>query len=192
MAYDPADGIHVLEIETRKSRLLVPNPPRTPDPDPSTPGFVRRGINPIVVGRKTNSVFSSKIDPTTRLSTIYKADMYTGAVKQLVTLPPRATLATVNADETLGSGATTKPRKDAGGRFPRNRPQPQTSKGRPAPQAGNLVQAEDKAANMERRLAARIPVVLYSINLETGKITELLPSTDWISTCCSRPSILHC
>jgi oligogalacturonide lyase len=48
------------------------------------------------------------------------------------------------------------------------------------PQAGSLVQADDKAAMMERRLAARIPVVLYAINLQTGKVTELLRSTDWI------------
>lgn len=33
---------------------------------------------------------------------------------------------------------------------------------------------------MERRLAARIPIVLYTINLQTGKITVLLHSTDWI------------
>jgi oligogalacturonide lyase len=33
---------------------------------------------------------------------------------------------------------------------------------------------------MERRLAARIPVVLYAINLESGKVTPLLHSTDWI------------
>ncbi len=101
-------------------------------------------------------------------------------MKQLVTLPPRATLATVNADETLGVGSYNETEEGAQREFPRNRPQPQTPNGRPAPQAGNLVQAEDKATNMERRLAARIPVVLYSINLETGKITELLHSTDWI------------
>src|SRR4051812_34211165 len=180
MAYDAPDGIHVLELETMKSRLLVPNPPQAPEAASATPAFVSRGLHPIVVGRKTNSVFFSKVDPNTRLSTTYRADMYTGAVKQLVTLPPRATLATVNADETLGVGSYNETDEGAQREFPRNRTQPQASNGRPAPQAGNLVQAEDKSANMERRLAARIPVVLYSINLETGKITELLHSTDWI------------
>jgi oligogalacturonide lyase len=33
---------------------------------------------------------------------------------------------------------------------------------------------------MERRLAARIPVVLYTVDLKTGKVTVLLHSTDWI------------
>ena len=34
------------------------------------------------------------------------------------------------------------------------------------PQAGTLVQPEGKGEMMERRLAARIPVVLYTIHLE--------------------------
>ena len=33
---------------------------------------------------------------------------------------------------------------------------------------------------MERRLAARIPVALFTIDLKTGKVTALLHSTDWI------------
>jgi oligogalacturonide lyase len=87
---------------------------------------MRRGLRPIVVGRKTNSIFFSKMDPATRLSTIYKADMYTGAVKQMVTLPPRASLATINADETLGVGTYNETEEGAQQEFPRNRPQPQT------------------------------------------------------------------
>src|SRR5947209_1801935 len=182
MAYDAPDGIHVLELETMRSRLLGPNPVKVSNAAPATPPSMRRGVHPIVVGRKTNTIFFSKLDPATRLSTIYKADMYTGAVKQLVTLPPRASLATINADETLGVGTYNQTEEGAQQEFPRNRPEPQTStvNGRAASQAGNLVQADDKATNMERRLAARIPVVLYSINLESGKITELLHSKDWI------------
>jgi oligogalacturonide lyase len=33
---------------------------------------------------------------------------------------------------------------------------------------------------MERRLAAHIPVILYTVDLATGKVTTLLHSTDWI------------
>jgi oligogalacturonide lyase len=43
-----------------------------------------------------------------------------------------------------------------------------------------LVQPESKGAMMERRLAARIPVVLYEVDLKTGKVNTLLHSTDWI------------
>jgi oligogalacturonide lyase len=182
MAYDVPDGIHVLELATMKTRLLVPNPPQPADAAAGIPALMRRGIRPIVVGRKTNSIFFSKVDPGTKLGTIYKADMYTGETKKLVTLPPRASIATINADETLGVGTFNETEEGAQQEYGRYRPQTQTSSvnGRPVPQAGSLVQADNKAENMERRLSMRIPVVLYAINLETGKITELLHSTDWI------------
>jgi hypothetical protein len=51
---------------------------------------------------------------------------------------------------------------------------------RAQPLARNLVQPEGKGEMMERRLAARIPVVLFTIDLKTGKVTALLHSTDWI------------
>ena len=142
----------------------------------------RYGIHTIVVGRKTNSVFFSKMDPATHLSTVYKADVYTGEVTKLVTLPPRASVATINADETLGVGTYDATQADADKEYGQNRPAPPpTAPGKtPPPQAGNLVQPEGKGEMMERRLAARIPVVLYTINLKTGKVTILLHSTDWI------------
>jgi oligogalacturonide lyase len=53
---------------------------------------------------------------------------------------------------------------------------------------GANVQADDKGAMMERRLAQRIPVVLFTIRLEpgpngekAGTIKPLLHSTDWIN-----------
>jgi oligogalacturonide lyase len=39
----------------------------------------------------------------------------------------------------------------------------------------------DKAEMMVRRLAARIPLVLFTLNLESGKITALQHSTDWVN-----------
>ncbi|HWF48407.1 MAG TPA: oligogalacturonate lyase family protein [Bryobacteraceae bacterium] len=182
MAYDAPDGIHVLDLTTMKTRLLVPNPPRPADAVRGTPAYFRGGVHAIVIGRKTNSVFFSKLDPATRLTTLYKADMYSGDVKKLVTLPPHASVSTINADETLGVGAYDENAQGAEHEYQRNPPQPasSTTGGRPVPQAGSLVQRDDKATMMERRLAAHIPVVLYAINLETGKTTTLLHSTDWI------------
>src|SRR5260370_17736374 len=37
MVYNAPDGIHTLDLATRKTRLLVANPPRPPDPAPATP-----------------------------------------------------------------------------------------------------------------------------------------------------------
>jgi oligogalacturonide lyase len=44
-----------------------------------------------------------------------------------------------------------------------------------------LNQPRNKGEMMERRLAARIPLVLFAIDLKTGKETRLLHSTDWIN-----------
>lgn len=182
MVYNAPDGIHVLDLATFKTRLLVPNPKPPADAASDPRSFFRLGVHTIVVGRKTNSVFYSKVDPSTKLSTIYKADVYTGEVTTLVTLPARASVATINADETLGVGTYDETQAGAEMEFGNNRPAPPpTAPGAtPPPQASNLFQPEGKGEMMERRLAARIPVVLFSINLQTGKITELLHSTDWI------------
>jgi oligogalacturonide lyase len=181
MVYNSTDGICVLDLTTWKTRLLVPNPPRPADAA-GNGGFFRGGTRAIVVGRKSNSVFYSRMDPATRLSTIYKANVDTGEVTKLATLPPRASVASINADETLGVGTYNETDTPPDQEFGRNRPGGAANPpGTPArPQAGNLVQPEDKGEMMERRLAARIPVVLYTINLETGKTTILLHSTDWI------------
>jgi len=180
MAYDAPEGIRVLDLTTMKTRLLVANPPRPAGVTPGTPGWYRSGIRAIVVGRKTNSVFFTKFDQETKLGTVYKADMNTGAVTKLATLPARGSVATINADETLGAG--TYDETDAGTQqeYGRNRPQPAAGGGTTPPQAGSLLQPEGKGEMMERRLAARIPVVLYTVNLQTGEVKILFHSTDWI------------
>src|ERR1017187_3635795 len=70
MVYTAPDGIHALDLASYKTRLEVPNPPPTADAASGARPFFRGGMRTIVVGRKTNSVFFSKMDPATRLSTI--------------------------------------------------------------------------------------------------------------------------
>ncbi len=184
MAYDAPDGIHVLDLTTMKTRLLVANPPRPAGAVRGTPAWFRGGVHAIVVGRKTNSVFFFKFDPDTKLSTLYKADMYSGEVTKLITLPPRASVATINADETLGAGVYDETEAGVEQEYGHNLPQaaPTTPGTRTTvPQAGHLVQPENKGEMMERRLAARIPLVLFTINLKTGEQKVLLHSTDWVN-----------
>ncbi|MGA9668985.1 MAG: oligogalacturonate lyase family protein [Terracidiphilus sp.] len=181
MVYTAPDGIHALDLASQKTRLVVPNPPRPADAGSDPRAYFRFGVHTIVVGRKTNSVFFTKFDPDAKQSVIYKADVYTGEVTKLVALPPRASVATINADETLGVGTYDENETPPEQEYGRNRPAPASATGAtPGAQAGNLVQPEGKGEMMERRLAARIPVVLYTIDLKTGKMTTLLHSTDWI------------
>lgn len=178
MVYNAPDGIHVLDLGSRQTRLLVANPPRPAEAPRGGPGLFR-GMRAIMVGKKTDSVFFSKFDAATRLSTIYKADVYTGEVTKLVTLPPRASVASINADDTLGAGTYIETEAGAAQDYGSNSSQAAPSGAQP--QAGNLVQPEGKGAMMERRLAARLPMVLFTINLESGKVNILLHSTDWIN-----------
>ncbi len=195
MVYTAPDGIHVLELATRKTRLLVPNPsrPANSSEDPST--RFRYGVHTIVVGHKTNSVFFSQTDPETHRNSIYKADVYTGATTKLATLPEGVPgVATVNADETLAAGTMNDgppvaPEYGANAVSPTGTPRTQQPHGA---QSGNLVQPENKGQMMERRLASRQPLILFTINLREGpgnsKITPLLHSTDWVNHLLFSPS----
>lgn len=178
MIYTAPDGIHTLELATRKTRLLVPTPAAPAGSQPPQPGerFLY-GNHAIVVGHKTDSIFFSRMDPVTRLNTVYKADMVTAEVTKLATLPPRASIATVNADETLGAGVYDETAQGSEQEYGRNSTRPANANRERAP----LFQPEDKGQMMERRLAARIPVVLFTVDLHTGKVRELLHSTDWVN-----------
>ena len=199
MVYNSPDGIRVLDLATMTTRMLVPNPPR-PAADAADAGggrgFLGGGARAIVVGHKTNSIFFTKTDPATRVSAVYKADTNTGEVRKLIDLPPRVSIASVNADETLGAGTYNE--ADCPGGDP-NAPNaflaapargfgrggdagaPGAASAAPSPSTagaaaaaanptlgGANVQSDDKGAMMERRLAARIPVVLFTIRLEPG------------------------
>jgi oligogalacturonide lyase len=44
-----------------------------------------------------------------------------------------------------------------------------------------MVQPLNKGEMMQQRLAARLPLVLFVIDLRTGELRTLLHSTDWIN-----------
>jgi oligogalacturonide lyase len=170
MIYTAPDGIHAMDLATRETRLLVANPPRPPAADAASQ-FRFGGVHAIIAGRKTNSVFYTQADPATHIATIYKIDVYTKQITRLCDIPEGVQIATINADETLGAGTyNEKPATDYGA----NRVNP------PGVQAGPLVQPQNKGQMMEERLAARIPVVFFTLNLQTGKMFTLMHSTDWI------------
>lgn len=119
-------------------------------------------VNLIMVGKKTGNIYYVKD------RVLYAFDLATKATREIVRLPPGGAIATVNADETLAAGAITE------GSIP---PPPG-----PAPAPG---QARDsypgKESMMERRLAARLPMRLITVDTKTGEIKTLLKSTDWLN-----------
>ena len=197
MIYTAPDGIHVLDMETHKPRLLVPNPPATAaeSADPSAVRGAGASRNPhaLVAGSKTNSVFFTQRDPATNAAAVYKADVYTGKITKLTDLPPKISIVSVNADETLAAGTYIEgdaTGKEYGSNAPAAAaPAAQNTDNRTASAAqGPHYQPENKGLMMERRLAARLPLVLFTIRLapgpngeKPGDMKTLLHSTDWVN-----------
>src|SRR3954463_1173961 len=113
-------------------------------------------VGVIVTGRKTGQVYYIKN------GTIYAADLTTKVSKEIGKLPPRGSVSTVNADETLLAGAITEGDFSAGPR----------GQGDNYPGKGDM---------MERRLAAHLPMKLFTLNVKTGEVKILLESTDWLN-----------
>jgi oligogalacturonide lyase len=195
MIYTASDGIHVLDMDTRKTHLLVPNPPASSDPTAVRGAGTGRNPHALVAGSKTNSVFFTQRDPATNSAAVYKADTNTGAIRKLTDLPPKISIVSVNADETLAAGtylegdATGKEYGSNAPAAPAAAPAAQNTDNRTASAAqGPHYQPENKGLMMERRLAARLPLVLFTIRLEPGPHGEkpgdmktLLHSTDWVN-----------
>lgn len=186
MEYTARDGIHVLDLTTLKTRLLVPNPPRPAGESNDPMARFRYGVHAIVVGHETPSIFFTKYDPGAKTNALYKADMYTGEVTKLVTLAPRESIITINADETLGAGTMNAgPPVQGSNTF--------YGSGAPGAQPNrNITARQAKGEMMERRLASRQPLILYTVDLRpgpnNGKQTILLHSTDWINHLLFSPS----
>jgi oligogalacturonide lyase len=149
-------------------------------------------VHALVVGHNTNSVFFTKMDPATGVNSVYKADTNTGTVRKLVDLPPHRMIVSVNADETLAAGTYIEgdaAGKEYGSNLPAPAPPAGSADNRVASAAqGPHYQPPNKGAMMEARLAARLPLVLFTIRLEpgprgekAGDIKVLLHSTDWVN-----------
>ncbi len=188
MVYTAPDGIHVLNLATRTTRLLVPDPPRKPGEHWPFPGMARV----LVVGHKTDSVFFTRTDPKTGVTSVYKANTNTGAVQKLVNLPPHYNVVTVNADETLAAGGAIVggPRGAAyGAAMPGMKPRGAAPDNRDASaKQGPHYQPLNKGRMMEIRWASHLPMVLFTIRLEPGpngekpgQIKILLHSTAWLN-----------
>ncbi len=152
----------VLDLRTMKSRVVVPGPVRT-----------------ICLGRKTPTVFYVKMEG--ELQVLYSTNVDTGETRRIAPLPAPGPLYTVNADETLAVGTYVLGHPPSfGGRA--GLPFPNT------PQVDPLEQDLKKGTLMEQRLAARLPIVMYEIDLKTGTSKTLLTGTDWFNHAQFSPS----
>lgn len=117
----------------------------------------------LIVGRKSRQVFYFKdgavmathLDTKATREILRNADLRTGSGLA------------INADETLLGGSMI-----VGGAQPPANPVPANQRGDNYPGKGQM---------MEDRLAARIPMTLYTVNIKTGELKTFHPATDWLN-----------
>jgi oligogalacturonide lyase len=156
MVYTTPEGISVLNLATHAAKPVVKGPAQV-----------------IVTGHKTNSVFYRKGNE------IFATNVDTLETRRIAQLPRRGSVATVNADETLLGGTYI---EGDGQDFAGRNPPP----GQPAPAAGGgqvhpLEQARNKGQMMEQRLAAHLPMAMFTINTATGEVKVIHRATDWLN-----------
>jgi oligogalacturonide lyase len=132
----------------------------------ATKTVVTGRVRVIVAGRKTQNVYYAKE------GAIWSTDVDSGATREIAKLPARnsAGVATVNADETLLGGTYI---ESDGDDYNANRSQ--------EPQSVGLIQPASKGQMMEDRLAAHLPMAMFTIGTKTGEVKVIHRSTDWLN-----------
>ena len=128
-------------------------------------------VGVLIVGRKTGQVYYTRTvtNNNVRTTTVYATDLNTKQTREIVKLPPAASVSTVNADETLLAG-TIDEKLLADLKTGKPPAPPPTGRGDNYPGKGEM---------MENRLAEKRPLQVITINTKTGEVKTLLRGTDW-------------
>ena len=126
--------------------------------------LVEGRVGSLVVGPKTRQAYYFKGD------SVYATSLDTGDTRVIV---KRRELRSgsgfgINADETLLGGSYV----EDGRQFTNPSPPAAGQPGDNYPGKGNM---------MEQRLAAKLPMALYTINITSGEVKEFYHSTDWLN-----------
>jgi len=158
MAYTTPNGISVLNLETLQATQLVAGPAKT-----------------IIVGHKSPNLYYTKAAGERLYRALWCVNLETGANRKIADLPRRANVTAINADETLGAGTFIEGDASAGGAYDGTVPYGQMT-------ATNLGEPVNKGEMMTKRLAAKLPMTLFTIDLKTGKTKALLQhDTSWLN-----------
>ena len=153
MVYTSPQGIHVLDLATKATKVVVPGRARI-----------------IVTGHKTQNVYYIRGDD------VLATDVDTLATRTIGKLPRRGSIATVNADETLLAGTYIE-----GDGVDYNQRAGQQAQAQNTNQQQNLLQPLNKGQMMEQRLAARLPMAMFTLNARTGEVKVIHRATDWLN-----------
>lgn len=145
-------GLSTIELKGGKIDLITPGPTAQ-----------------VVGGRKQRQVYFL------RDRTVCTANIDTHEVREIATLPFKSSSGlTVNADETLLAGSFID-EEEVRAKDPSAGPAGQPLK------FGWEREGISKAVMMEERLAAHLPMWLYTVNIQTGEIRRFHHSNDWLN-----------
>ncbi|WP_420240073.1 oligogalacturonate lyase family protein (plasmid) [Telmatobacter bradus] len=143
MVYFAEDGIYVVDMATFKSHLLASG-----------------SIRAIVMARRSSAVYYMKHND----QGVYKANISTGELQRLGVLPSKATINTINADDTLLAGAyidTSDPNFTI-------------------PTVADGIKNSKKA--LERvRFDSHPPTILFTFNIQTAAVSAILHTNNWLN-----------
>ncbi len=148
LVYTTSDGISVLDLDTWQVRRVVS-------------GRVRL----IEAGRKKERVYY------VRDGAAWWTDIDSGQSHPIGALPPRGSLSTVNADESLLAGVYIEGTQG----------QDYGERSQPEGQAHPLDQPPNKGRMMEERLAAHLPMAMFTMGVDTGEVKVIHRSNDWLN-----------
>lgn len=156
-SYTP-DGISVLNLQTLSATQLATRPARTN-----------------IVGRKTPNLYYTRATDDRLFRTLWRVNLDTGENRKIADLPRRANVTPINADETLGAGTCIEGDANAAGAYDGTTPYGWMS-------STNLGEPANKGEVMTRRLEARLPMTLFTVDLRTGETKTLLQhDTNWLN-----------
>src|SRR5262245_20884219 len=189
---DPATGHRVIRLsrDPGSASLYFHQNPYTAEGDKlviTTPGgistinlktrkieqVVEGRASHIVVGRKTRQVFYLKD------GTAYATHLATRETRAIVRKPELRSGSgfTINADETL-----------LGGSFIEGQVESTVLPPASATPGARADSYPGKGEMMERRLAARLPMALYTIDIKSGEVKTFHHATDWLNHVQFRPA----
>lgn len=158
MVYTTPDGISVLDLATLQATQVVAGPARA-----------------IIVGHKFPTLYYTRVTDKPMVHALWCVNLDTGENRKLADLPRRAEVSAINADETLAAGTYVEGDAHAGGAYDGTAVYGRMS-------STNLGEPADKGEMMAKRLAAKLPMTLFTLDLQTGKIKKLLQHrTDWLN-----------
>ena len=159
LVYTTPNGISVLDLQTRASRQVVT-------------GRVRM----IDAGRRHQRVYYLKDGAA------YWTDVDSGETKKIGDLPRRGGISTVNADETLLAGTYIEGEgRDYNNARPARAAAAAGTAAPPQQQGHALDQPRNKGQMMEERWAAKLPMGLFTMNIQTGELKTIHKDNNWLN-----------